>query len=142
MLLALLLGIWSGATLLCRGNPATGLLRTFDTYFVQAFTDGQHAAVLLFTFILGGLIAVVQKCGGALGLARVAKKFAHTRTRAQATAAGLGCLIFFDDYSSVLIVGSSLRPMLPQLGVPPERLAVIIHSMGVVLASLSPVSSW
>ena len=44
-------------------------------------------------------------------------------------------------YSSVLIVGSSHGPC-PFLGVPPERLAIIVHTMGVVLASYSPVSSW
>jgi len=54
----------------------------------------------------------------------------------------LCCMIFFDDYSSVLIVGSSLRPVLPTVGVAPERLALIVHTLGVILASLSPISSW
>ena len=31
-------------------NPLSGLLRTFDTYFVGAFLTREHAAVILFTF--------------------------------------------------------------------------------------------
>ena len=64
------------------------------------------------------------------------------RVNVSYAAYALCCLIFFDDYSSVLIVGSSLRPVLQPLHLPPERLAVIVHTMGVVLASISPVSSW
>jgi len=51
-------------------------------------------------------------------------------------------LIFFDDYSSVLIVGNSIRSALDELGAPAERLGLIIHIMGVALTSISPVSSW
>jgi uncharacterized ion transporter superfamily protein YfcC len=41
----------------------SGLLRTFDTYFVGSFTSHDHAAVIVFTFLLGGLINLVQKSG-------------------------------------------------------------------------------
>lgn len=48
-------------------NPLAGLLRTFDTYFVGSFTTREHAAVIVFTFLLGGLISLVQKSGIAEG---------------------------------------------------------------------------
>ena len=51
-------------------------------------------------------------------------------------------LVFFDDYSCILIVGNSLSTALPALGVSRRELGVLIHLMGVCLASLSPVSSW
>lgn len=44
---------------------------------------------------------------------------AGTRTRGQACTVGLGCLIFFDDYSSILIVGNSLRDVVKAVGVRP-----------------------
>lgn len=40
-----------------------------------------------------------------------------TRTRGQACTVALGCLIFFDDYSSILIVGNSLRDVVGAVGV-------------------------
>lgn len=75
VIIALLLGIWSGAVLTCSFNPLTAFLRTFDTYFVGAFTGEGNAAVLLFTFLLGGTIGLVQRSGGALGLANALKRF-------------------------------------------------------------------
>lgn len=73
--MALLVGIWSGALLAVSFNPMTAFLRTFDTYFVGAFTGEGNAAVLLFTFLLGGTIGVVQRSGGAQGLANALKRF-------------------------------------------------------------------
>lgn len=42
---------------------------------------------------------------------------AGTRTRGQVCTVALGCLIFFDDYSSILIVGNSLRGVVRAVGV-------------------------
>lgn len=79
VVVALLVGIWAGALLVAGFNPLTALLRTFDTYFVGAFTGEGNAEVLLFTFLLGGTIGLVQKSGGALGLANALKKFMGKR---------------------------------------------------------------
>lgn len=56
-------------------NPLRAFLMTFDTYFIGAFTGEGNAAVLLFTFLLGGTIGLVQRSGGALGLANSLKEF-------------------------------------------------------------------
>ncbi|CAM9348857.1 unnamed protein product [Ascophyllum nodosum] len=142
VIVALLVGIWAGALLVSGFNPVRALLMTFDTYLVGAFTGEGNAAVLLFTFLLGGTIGLVQRSGGALGLANALKGFMGTRSRGQACTVALGCLIFFDDYSSILIVGNSLRDVVRAVGVSPAKFAWLVHSMGVVLASLSPISSW
>lgn len=73
--MALLVGIWAGALLVSGFNPLSAFLRTFDTYFVGAFTGEGNAQVLLFTFLLGGTIGLVQRSGGALGLANALKRF-------------------------------------------------------------------
>lgn len=71
----MLIGIWTGALLVTGFNPLSAFLRTFDTYFVEAFTGEGNAEVLLFTFLLGGTIGLVQRSGGAQGLANVLKRF-------------------------------------------------------------------
>ena len=83
--------------------------------------------------------ALVQRAGGGVGLAKLLTSYLTSASRCLASAYALCCMIFFDDYSSVLIVGSSLRPVLPSLSVPPERLAIIVHTMGVILAAYSIV---
>jgi len=142
VIIALLLGVWSGCLILAHGNPLLALMRTFDRYLVDAFNAPDHAGVLLFTFLLGGTIGVVQKAGGGIALARLLQTYMSTARRALVCAWALCNLIFFDDYSSVLIVGNSIRPALDELGAPAERLGLIVHIMGVALTSLSPVSSW
>jgi len=71
---ALFLGIFSGALLLNNFNPALAFLRCFDTHIVDAVCDREHTIVILFNLILGGTIGLVQKGGGALGLAQVDSK--------------------------------------------------------------------
>ncbi|CEG41979.1 na:h antiporter family protein [Plasmopara halstedii] len=139
---SLLVGIWCGASIVSNGDVFTALLRTFDQYWVNAFTVNDHAGVLLFTLVLGGTIGVVQKGGGGHGLAIVAKQFMTSSLRMQLSTWLLCIAIFFDDYSCILIVGSSLRQVLSQTGVSREKFAAIIHTVGVCLPSMSPVSSW
>ncbi|RLN52421.1 hypothetical protein BBJ29_005048 [Phytophthora kernoviae] len=142
VMVSLLTGIWCGAIIVSSGNPFMAFLRTFDQYWAEAFTMDDHAGVLLFTIVLGGTIGVVQKGGGGHGLALVAKKFMTSSLRMQLSTWLLCLVIFFDDYSSILIVGSSLRQVLSQTGVSREKFAAIIHTVGVCLPSMSPVSSW
>ena len=139
---AMLFGIWSGAVLLNGVNPLIALLRTFDHYIIRSLADPEHAGVLLFTAVLGGTIGLVQKSGGALGLAGLVKGFFTTRRRGALSTIGLGSLVFFDDYSSILIVGNSLRPLLKAVRLSAQKFAYIAHTVGVVLAALSPLSSW
>ena len=142
VIVALLLGIYVGCLVLSGGAPVQALLRVFDTYLIRAFNAEGHAGVLLFTFLLGGTIGLVQKAGGGLALALLLQRYMKSAKSALLSAWALCGLIFFDDYSSVLIVGNSLRPALAALGVAAERFAVVVHTMGVTLASLAPVSSW
>lgn len=136
VLLALLAGIWCGATIVAQGNPFVGFLRTFDQYWVNAFVDDGHAGVLLFTIVLGGTIGVVQKGGGGHGLALLAKEYMTTSLRMQLSTWLLCLVIFFDDYSCILIIGNSLRQVLSQTGVSREKFAAIIHVIGVCLPSM------
>ena len=80
--------------------------------------------------LFGGLIAVTQRNGGTAGLSRAAQAFTGTRMRAQLCAYGLGFVVFFDDYSHILIVGNALKPIMATLALSREKFAFVIHSMG------------
>lgn len=110
VILALLLGVFTGCLLLSRGDPLSASLRAFDTYFVDAFTPRDHAGVLLFTFLLGGTIGLVQKAGGGPALAELLTSYMRSARSALGVAACLCSLVFFDDYSSILIVGETPHP--------------------------------
>ena len=65
-----------------------------------------------------------------------------SRTRGLVIGFALGCIVFFDDYVVVLVVGSALKPILAQIRVAPEKAAFMVHCLGVCVAGLAPVSSW
>jgi len=136
VMVALLAGIWCGAAIVEHGDVFAAFLRTFDKYWVDAFTLDDHAGVLLFTIVLGGTIGVVQKGGGGHGLALLAKEYMTSSLRMQLATWLLCLVIFFDDYSCILIIGSSLRQVLTQTGVSHEKFAAIIHTIGVCLPSM------
>ena len=143
VLLALLTGIWTGATLTMSGNAFSGFFRTFDTYWKCAFTDDNHAGVLLFTFLLAGTIGVVQKSGGGLGLANLfSKTVMTTRLSTQVSTWILSFFIFFDDFAAILIVGNSLREAVVAAGVSKAKFAAIVHIVAICIPSMAPVSSW
>ena len=139
---SLLCGIWVGAFLVSGLNPIAGLLRTFDTYFAGSFTEDDHSGVLVFTFLLGGLIKLTQENGGTQGLAALVQSSMKTNQAGQ-FAIWLFCLlIFIDDYTCILIAGGALRSIVPVLGISVYKLGHIVHSMAVCMASMVPVSSW
>ena len=139
---SLLVGIWCGAFFANQYNPITSFCSTFSVYFSNAVSQGGHAPVVLFALVLGGVLELVDKSGGAKGLARVARGFASTRMRALMCAWAMSMFIFFDDYSCILIVGSTLKSSLKEVRVSSAKLAFIIHIVGVNLPSICPISSW
>jgi hypothetical protein len=101
VLTALFCGVFLSATFINFYNPLTGFLRATDYYMVEALSDPEHNKVLLFTWFLAGLIALIQRSGGAEGLAQVVIKWATTRWRGLWVAFAMGMIIFFDGKSCI-----------------------------------------
>eukprot|EP00965_Chrysotila_dentata_P209004 6185037-Pleurochrysis_carterae.AAC.2 len=74
VLYALYLGIFCAAFIVQQYNPFTAFLRTLDKYLVNSLGDVDHAFVILFTWILSGLIANISKSGGSFGIARIFRR--------------------------------------------------------------------
>ena len=66
VVVALLLGLWVGAAIVA-GNPWTAFLRVGDTYLVGALADGSHAAIILFSTLLGGMVGILSRSGAHAG---------------------------------------------------------------------------
>ncbi|MFW6050648.1 MAG: Na+/H+ antiporter NhaC family protein [Myxococcota bacterium] len=142
VLVALATGIWLGATLGAGFDPVRGLLRTLDRYVVGAVADADHASILVFTVLLGGMVGVVGRSGGGTGLAALATRIASTRSRGQVSTWLLGLLVFFDDYANSLLIGTSMRPITDRLRISREKLAFLVDATAAPVASIAVVSSW
>lgn len=142
VILALLAGVWVGALVVSDLQPVVALLRVVDRYAVDAVADADHASILVFSLLLGGMIGVVTRSGGGLGLAALVTRRAKSSARGQLAAWLLGIVVFFDDYANSLLVGSSMRPITDRLRVSREKLAFLVDATAAPVASLALVSSW
>ena len=91
---------------------------------------------------MSGLVGLLSRSGGAAGLGQVFATYATTPVRAQVLTALAGVLVFFDDYSSILIVGPTMRPMADRCGISRQKLAFLVDSMAAPVAAVSLVSTW
>ena len=141
-ILALFVGVWLGATFLNRYNPVLGLFRGLDTLVIKGIVDVDHASVIYFCLVIGGMIAVIGKGGGATGLANLLKKRASTKTKSMLATWTIGVLTFFDDYASCLISGSTMRDSTGALNISREKLSFIVDTCAATVSSLMVISSW
>jgi Na+/H+ antiporter NhaC len=142
VIFSLVLGIFFGAIFIHNYNPLAGLLRVIDTYIINAIVDPSHAKIIVFTFLFGGVVGLMNKSGGTQGIANLVIKFANTRRSGMLASWLSGLIIFFDDYANTLIVGNLMRPITDRLKISREKLAFIVDSTSAPVASLFFVSTW
>ncbi len=142
---ALFLGVWVGAVLvagLTPGGIGKGLFDTLQVYILHALADEGHAAIILFSLMIGGMVGIIQKNGGTQGIVDRIVGWASTPKRGQLATATLGLVIFFDDYANSLIIGPTMRPVTDRLRISREKLAYIVDSTSAPVASLALVTTW
>jgi Na+/H+ antiporter NhaC len=135
--LSLFCGIWLGACIVT-GSLANGFRLTIDTLILNALNDWGHVAVILFTVFLSGSVGMMQKSGGMLGFTRDIARIAKTPRSGQFACMFVGIIIFFDDYSNVLLAGETMRPLLDLLHISREKLSFVVDATSAPIASVSP----
>ena len=135
--LSLFSGIWLGLCIVT-GSLADGFRRTIDTAILEALNDWGHVAVILFTVFLSGTVGMMQKSGGMLGFTRDIAKVAKTPRSGMFACMFVGIIIFFDDYSNVLLAGETMRPLLDLLHISREKLSFVVDATSAPIASISP----
>lgn len=141
--LSLAAGIWMGWTIVAGWNPLSGLAGAIDGTLATA-TDPGTAAVLLFTFSIGALIALVESNGGVQGFVAWVerRRFVTSGRRAQVLAWVIGMVIFIESNITVLVAGSICRPLFDRFQVSREKLAYLIDSTSAPVCTLIPFNAW
>jgi len=142
---ALFIGVWAGAWIVT-GDLAlgwfTGLFATIQTYILAALADSDHAAILIFSMMIGGTVGLIQKNGGTAAIVDLVTRWARSAGRGQFATALLGVVVFFDDYANTLIVGGTMRPITDKLRISREKLAYLVDSTAAPVACLAFVTTW
>ncbi|HSG46214.1 MAG TPA: hypothetical protein VLA43_00240, partial [Longimicrobiales bacterium] len=136
-------GVWLGWTILNGWNPLVGLAAAIDGT-VDVFTDPGETKVLLFTLVIGALIATVEASGGVKGFVRwlESRSWVTTGRGAQLLAWGTGVVIFIESNITVLVAGSVARPLVDRYRISREKLAYIIDSTSAPICILIPLNAW
>lgn len=101
-----------------------------------------NGALLLFLALLGALTVVIATAGGSRAYAEWVATHVKSARMAQLLTAGLGLLLFVDDYFNCLTVGAVMRPVTDRFEISHEKLAWIIDSTAAPICIIAPVSSW
>lgn len=148
--LSLLLGIWLGWLIINEGNIFSGTIATIQA-LVDVFKDEGSTRTIMFSALVGALIAYIQRSGGVEGFinkvtAYLDKIEARNKGRnvliVQLFAALTGLLIFVESSISVLTVGSLYRPIFDKLKISREKLAYLADSSSAPSCILIPFNAW
>ncbi|NNK48099.1 MAG: C4-dicarboxylate ABC transporter [Gemmatimonadetes bacterium] len=141
--LSLAAGIWIGWTIILGWNPIAGLAGAVDAS-VPTVPDPGNARVIMFTFAIGALIALVEANGGVQGFVRWVeeRRWVDDGRKAQVLAWFLGVIIFIESNITVLVAGSIGRPLFDRYRVSREKLAYLIDSTSAPVCVLIPFNAW
>ena len=143
VILSLSIGLLMGAWLLGSGTPLAAIPQAIDAV-INVFADPGDTRVLVFTLVIGGLIATIEKLGGVRGFIHLLqeKKWVTGPERAQWLAFGTGVVVFIESNITLLIAGAISRPLFDRYRVSREKLAYIIDATSAPICVLIPLNAW
>ncbi|NOX89344.1 MAG: sodium:solute symporter [Calditrichaeota bacterium] len=148
--ISLFLGIWIGWVVINGWNFFDGTLASIEA-LVNVFKEPGNTRTIMFSSLVGALIAYIQRSGGVDGFIRYINKFlkyvekrhaGNSRRTVQLLAWATGVAIFVESSINVLTVGSIFRPIFDRLKIPREKLAYIADSISAPTCILIPLNAW
>ena len=141
LFVGLVVGAWAinGMTL---SGAFRGFFETGTIYILDTAVNPDHMAIMIFTFLIGGMVGVISRNGGMVGIVDRIMPFASSPRRGQGVVATLGLAIFFDDYANTMIVGNATRPMSDKLHISREKLAYLVDSTAAPVSTIAVITTW
>ena len=146
VILALVLAVFTSEWLL-QSSFAAGAGRAFIATLERTalvLTDPDNARILLFSLMIGALIAYLRQSGGVTALvdALVNSGLASNSRRASLLTSGVGGVIFVESNLSVLTAGILSRGLFDRFGLSRAKLAYIIDSTSAPVCILILLNGW
>lgn len=143
VIVSLGIGIWAGFCLLHSLDPLRALPIALDG-IINVFSDPGDTRVLIFTLVIGGLIATIEQVGGVRGFIRLLESSAWVNNawRAKWLAYFTGIVVFVESNITLLVAGSISRPLFDHYRISREKLAYIIDSTSAPMCILIPLNAW
>ncbi len=134
---ALLGGIIAGAIILQRFNV------TEEVLLPSLMTKNAAGVLLLYLWLLGGLLGIWSKTGAARAFADfMARRFVRGPKTAKLVAWMLGILFFQGGTVSTVLVGTTVKPLADKHKVSHEELSYVVDSTASPIASQLAFNAW
>ncbi len=148
VIISLFIGIWSGA-FIAGGLRFESIYYFLDSifsvvykYIIAALADADHLSIIIFSLLIGGMVAIISKNGGMAGVVKALAKYARSARSSQFITWLLGVSIFFDDYANTLIVGNTMRSVTDKFKISREKLAYIVDSTAAPVSAIAFITTW
>ena len=130
-------GIIAGALLLSKYDITEEVLVT------QLATPGAAGVLILYLWLLGGLMGVWSRTGAAQAFAELmTRKVVRGPRTAKLVAWGLGIIFFQGGTVSAVLVGTTVKPIADKENISHEELAYIVDSTSSPVASQLAFNAW
>jgi len=141
--LSLFFGIWFGWLILAQWNPIAGLAQALDAC-VNVFADAGNARVVIFSALVGAVLAYAQRSGGVEGFIKMSERlgFSSSRRRAAFLSWFIGLFLFVESSITILVRGAIARPVFDRLKISREKLAYILDSTSAPVCVMIPLNAW
>ena len=118
------------------------ILGSFSGTLLEVMMDEDIAWLFIVCGLMGSIISLIEKAGGAFAFGEWVSKRAKTRKSVLMWTWFLGVVVFIDDYLNSLTVGSCMSPITDKHRVSREFLSYVVSSTAAPLCVLIPISTW
>jgi len=142
MIFALLSAFVAGSFLSFGLNPVVVATLAFHDYVWETLTSSFNLYIFLFLFSLVGMVHLLSKNGGLSGLVDGLGKVATSRRKALVSIGLAGVVMFFDNYSSTVVLGNTMQKLSDKWRISREKLAYLVDSTTAPVTGLAVLSTW
>ncbi len=140
---SLFIGVWFGWMVMSHWNPLIGLVQAVDAC-INVFADAGNTRVVIFSAMVGAVLAFTQRSGGVEGFIRWvgAQGLSSSRKRAALLSWIIGLVLFVESSITILVRGAIARPVFDKLHISREKLAYILDSTSAPICVMIPLNAW
>jgi Na+/H+ antiporter NhaC len=152
--IALGLALWKKKiipALLIGGLAASLLLSPFRWSFVVEYLEQVirvtgnrgNLQLILFGVLVGGLIKLMESAGGFQGMIRLLESLnIRTKRPVFLLTWSIGLLMILENYSNIMVNGTTVGSLYDRLGIPRTKLAYFLHSISINWVAIIVFNSW
>ena len=140
---SLFFGVYLGEIIVAGWDPFTGFFRLLD-HGVDVLGKPDNLQLVLFSALVGGMLELIRRSNGFTGFIRWLDRLSFGRNRLGIyfLTFTTGLLLFLENWSNVLVNGTTMGPLYDRHNISRQRLAYFIHTISINTVAIVLINSW